>query len=515
MKMYKAILIVLVCTLIGCERAIDEQPEMPILVPIDMLVSDEIELTLNPTGLTPLSASLAYSSPIPTQITATVLGGHPISSPPSDYNTTHDIGIHGLYSGTENLIKVEIKSEENGTLAIDTLRLLTDTLPDFFPQIDIIAKEDQLMEPGWNLMELSIGGQGYFRFYPSIFDPSGQVRYTLNLDFIQGWIGPFQRLNNGNWIWAKDHQVYEYDMLGRLVTSWSLGGYWQHHDIIEKPDGNLIIPVTKLALSTRLDYIIEIDRLTGDLIREWNLREVLDVDRFDIVWNSSDWAHVNSIWYDEATDGLVISARNQGVIKVDMDNHLQWIIAPHQGWELAGDAGDGIDTRDYLLTATNPDGIAYTDNIQSGEADANTFSWPWGQHAAMVLDNGNIFCFDNGTNRNFDGNSDYIRAVEYSIDVANMTIKQVWQYGKERGQELYSSNISDVDALPQTGNRLISPGNINSNGARQSRIIEVNYPEGDVVFEAVILFNNTLSTGGGWGDFDLSYRAERLELYPE
>ncbi len=133
----------------------------------------------------------------------------------------------------------------------------------------------------------------------------------------------------------------------------------------------------------------------------------------------------------------------------------------------------------------------------------------------MTLPNGNIFCFDNGWKKSFGNDAPFIRAVEYSVDPGQMTVEQVWEYGRERGSEIKSSNISDVDYLPATGNRLITSGNIRASGIREGRIIEVAYPGSEAVFEAVIRYKNAFSDGDGWAQNDIIYRGERLPLYPD
>ena len=504
-----------ILSLIACgDNEDDDKPGAAREVDIQELLQEPISIQLNPYELTPLSALLSVNTQSSASLEVTVQGDYPSTIETDHFATSHQIGVHGLYPDKNNAIVVKV-STENGNYGYDTLYIQTDPLPATFPEIEIAAMDESRMEPGWNLIELSIGGQGIFRFNPVIFDPSGQIRWYMNLDFIEGWIGPFERLNNGNWLWSYNNRTYEYDMLGQEIRNWELWPYSQHHDQVEKPDGNLIIAVNKSDEPTALDHIIELDRQSGGTVREWDLREVMDVDRFDFVWNSFDWAHVNSVWYDDETDGLVISARHQGIAKVDMDNNLEWLIAPHQGWNLAGINGDGLDTRDYLLTAVDANGNPYPESVQQGSEDAvDGFSWPWGQHAVMTLDNGHIFCFDNGTNKNFGANATYSRAVEYAIDLEAMTVNQVWQYGKERGIDMHSNNISDVDVLPITGNRVIAPGNLTPNPTRGSRIIEVSYPDGEVIYEAVITFKDELSNGGGWAQNDISYRAERLEIYP-
>ncbi len=95
---------------------------------------------------------------------------------------------------------------------------------------------------------------------------------------------------------------------------------------------------------------------------------------------------------------------------------------------MAGLDGNGYETSDFLLTAVDSTGTPYAQQIQSGEVDSAEFDFPWGQHTAMVQENGNIFLFDNGFNRRFGlPPNDFSRAVEYRIDETNMTVQQIWQ----------------------------------------------------------------------------------------
>ena len=135
----------------------------------------------------------------------------------------------------------------------------------------------------------------------------------------------------------------------------------------------------------------------------------------------------------------------------------------------------------------------------------------------MLLPNGNLFVFDNGLKRTFSAEGEpFSRGVEYAIDEEALTTTQVWQYGKERGEAFHSAIISDVDYLPETENRLITPGIVWSSDPYYALITEVTYPAAEVVFEAKLTFKNLLSTSDelDWGQFDIAYRSERLPLYP-
>ena len=225
---------------------------------------------------------------------------------------------------------------------------------------------------------------------------------------------------------------------------------------------------------------------------------------------------MNSITKDPFDDGILVSGRNQGVVKVDQNNQLQWIFAPLVAWDKAGFDGRGLTTSEYLLRAVDPQGNLYPPSIQQGVESAADFDWPMGQHALNVLPNGNLLLFDNGLRRNYQPNPSYSRAVEYKIDQERGTVTQVWEYGKERGLDMYSPITSDVDDLPITGNRLVTSGNVRKGSLPpHAKLVEVTYPDNEVVFEANLFFKDVLGTGAAdWAQFDLVFRGERYNLIP-
>ena len=270
------------------------------------------------------------------------------------------------------------------------------------------------------------------------------------------------------------------------------------------------------AISCWGDHLIEVERGSGSLIREWDMREVLDVNRSDLVTKDpGDWFHGNAVWHDPSDNSLIISGRNQGVVKVSQDNELLWIMAPHRSWGQAGTNGDGPETAPYLLRAVDASSTSFNDSVQAGVEADFAFDWPWGQHAPSLLPNGNIVVFDNGFERQFGEASLYSRVVEYTVDPNHMTIRQVRDYGADRGQALYSKVISNARGLPETGNLLMMPGLIREGVPPQARIIEVSGPNSEVVFEAALIFKNSGGNGSNtWGNVDAVYRSGRMTLYP-
>ena len=483
-------------------------------VPVSAIVTGGIVLRTNPSEIAPLTATLTFSTTEESQVRVQVLGAEPAVYEPQALAVDHHLPVLGLYPGVENQIEVRVTIPDS-VYAADTIRVEAPPLPDFFPGVQVSSVNESLMEPGWTASAMFIGDAGVFRPYPIMFDSDGIIRWYLDLSFVTNPTLTVERLSNGNMLAGDGHDLYEYDMLGTQVNHWNIPGYAVHHDFVETPDGNLIIAVDKVGLATIEDHMIEFDPVSGAVVHEWDLREALDVDRFDWQVNEQDWLHVNAVVYDAMDDALVISGRNQAVFKVTRNNELVWILAPHRGWGKAGINGDGAETSDFLLTAVDQGGQPFGDAVQMGDTEPDDFGWSWGQHAPLFLPNGNLFLFDNGLNRVFSPDPPaYSRGVEYLVDESAMTVRQVWQYGKERGNEFYSFIISDVDYLPTTGNRLIMPGIIDPGVNPHALVTEVTTGSSQVVFEAKINFKNMLSTGTGFGQFDIVYRSERLPLYP-
>ena len=243
----------------------------------------------------------------------TVAGEEPVTQTFAEA-TEHRIPILGLYPGTDNQVTLRLESAEG--YAETTQTIATRPLPEAFPTITVAKAEREMMEPGWNLSAFRINDVPV-RPHPLIFDPKGEVRWFLDLSFADNLTTFPERLNNGNLVFGSGSTIYEYDMLGAEIDRWELGDYAYHHEIVEKPNGNLIIAVAKEGLDTVDDFVIEIDRETGDVVREWDFREVLDVDRQTYEQDQEDWLHMNALWYDAEDDALIMSGAQPGARQGD------------------------------------------------------------------------------------------------------------------------------------------------------------------------------------------------------
>jgi arylsulfate sulfotransferase len=188
-------------------------------------------------------------------------------------------------------------------------------------------------------------------------------------------------------------------------------------------------------------------------------------------------------------------------------------MSPKQNWGKSGRKGKGYETNPYLLTALNNEGIPYSKDIQTGHKSADDFDFPRGPHAPSLLPNGNIIVFDNRPFRNYNNENNYSRALEYEVNEADKTFRKIWQYGKNRGLELFSTIVSDVDYLPKTKNILMTSGFVSPKDNHRAKVVEVSTKDNTEVFEATIFFKSTnKGSKPGWGQTDILYRSERMEL---
>ncbi len=405
--------------------------------------------------------------------------------------------------------------DDEKTYYRDTLEYVLGERPNFLPTIIADVNQQANAEPGMHFVSY----RSFNPTNPFIFDNTGEFRYVLNfasdprfsnLNYDVG----MERLQNGNYYfgaWPTSF-LYEIDVLGNVINEWNISPYEFHHNVQEKENGNLLITASLYdehadGGQAIEDWILELDRNSGTIVNQWDLKESLDENREILGWavygNIIDWAHANAVIHDPSDNSIIVSCRTQGVVKLDENNNVVWILGNHKAW---GTNRRGEDLNQFLLQPLDNSGAEITDQrMLEGERQHPDFEWPWYQHAPFISDNGTLFLFDNGDNRNYSPSERYSRAVEYEIDETNRTIRQVWQYGKERGVEAFSRIVSDVDQLEQTGNILFCPGSrvFNGGGNFGGKIIEVDYDTKEVIQEFRINAPDIVF-----------HRTEKLPLYP-
>ena len=219
-----------------------------------------------------------------------------------------------------------------------------------------------------------------------------------------------------------------------------------------------------------VDTVVQFAR-DGSVVGEWSLADMLDTRRigYDAVEHDSkwdhlfgqdthDWTHANAVFYDEATDGILVSTRHQdAVVRFDRaTGEPTWILGPRKNW--------GPEYRHLLLEPIGPE----------------PFIWNYHQHAVNVTDEGTVLVFDNGNNRaspydwQLPDELNRSRAVEFRIDPVAMTVEKVWSYGEVREPALFGNGQGLAEWQPNTGNVLILFSSIHERaGGTLCRAIEV------------------------------------------
>lgn len=478
-------------------------------------IIDTTRISVNPSGYAPLTANIAITTNEPVQVEILIKGRNSqagdVQYRHPESGTQHVVPIMGLYGGTENIVYLRLY-DAGGNLLGETSRIVT-TAP-LIPELPNVSVEVNTgrRKPGMNLVSYFGHTNRDLPQIPFIFDSDGDIRWYVNLDahpvlqhlFYDAGV---ERLRNGNLYFGdgSSRNLVEMDMMGNVVNLWPLPNHGFHHDVFELPNGNLLATVHKNGLQTIEDHIVEIDRTSGALVTEWDLRQSLDSKRRSWSANFADWFHGNGLAYDESADAIIVSGRHQGVVKLTRNNEVVWLLAPHRGWK---SAGDGTVLATKLLQPLDSQGQPITDRgVLEGTTNHPDFEWNWYQHAPELLPDGNLLLFDNGDQRNYTFSERYSRAVIYRIDEQNMTVQQIWQYGKERGGQTLAAIVSDVDYHEEQGTIAFMPGAIWGQGGPHGRTVEVDIDSRDIVYEARI-FKPDPSHGITF------HRVERLPLYP-
>ena len=479
-------------------------------------IVERLDITLNPSGYVPLAAEFALETTQPVQVEVYIAGRNSVAADVQHrfkaVSTTHKLPVLGLYPSTDNTVVLRFFDANGASLGEVSRTVTTDPLIAGMPTAAVTINRPG-RKPGMHLVSY-FGATGEFLpMTPVILDSEGAVRWyadfgehdVLNKLFYDAGV---ERLANGDLYFGdgSSGRIVAIDMLGHVTAEWPIPGYGFHHNVLEMtPGGNLLATVNKHGAPTVEDHIIEIDRTTGAIVQEWDLRESLDRGRRTWSSNIRDWFHANGLAYDAANDHIIVSGRVQGTVKLTRNNEVVWILAPHRDW---GTAGNGVDLSTKLLTPLDAtDSPITVTHVLDGTMAHPDFDWAWYQHAPKLMPNGDLLLFDNGEWRHFADGNRYSRAVVYRIDDTNRTVKQVWDYGKSRGGATYSSIVSDVDYHHIEDNIVFMPGAVFDADGALGRIVEIDVQSHEVVYEAVIR-----PPAAQWGI--TFHRVDRLPLYP-
>lgn len=371
---------------------------------------------VNPFGEAPLTAIVLFTTIMDYSVRATVIGDTEETSFVFEYppEKRHRVPILGLYAGTSTNVRIELVDENGETCDSRTFPLQTDPLP--LDLRDVVVPKK--INPDSAFKNILIAGGIDIR--PCVFDQTGAIRYYLTRKPKGYGVFPVSKgrfmflerdISAPSFTNPHSVQMYDMDYLGRVGRTYLVKN-GAHHTVEEKvPGGNILTAGNSLQNHSE-DLILEIDRMTGDIVHSISVGDVFD----DTYQDMMDWAHINSSSYNEEENSMLVSMRNiHSVAEFDWEtNELRWILADPRFWE-------GTSMADKVL---KPIG-----NVP----------WFYQQHAAFVVTPGNaspdkkiVMVFDNHWHKRrkvkFFDNDPNSFVNFYEIDEKNKTVRLYKQF---------------------------------------------------------------------------------------
>lgn len=395
------------------------------------------EIIVNAYGNSPLTALALFNTDEECTVRVTVKGDNDytdVSATIDEPAKAHRVPIVGLYANRTNKVLIELLDADKNVINKRTFHVTTDPLPTKLDGAVTVYKHSK--KSAYGLIEVS----GFGTPYIYAFDEDGQVRWFLNEKY--GCYG-YYPLTNGHFIWMdgndmiqtpeKPHSqnMYETDYLGRVYQIF----YAQkglHHEIIEKtPGGNLLIATSSLEDHFE-EMIQEIDRTNGSVVKTVKMDAIYGDTHIDEL----DWAHINTVSYNEEDDTVVVSTRNvHTVVKFNWTtNEIVWLLGDPSVWK-------GTDIEKYSLKAIG-----------------DNFDWQFQQHTAYMTNvdlDGNpdtveLGLFDNHWQKDApikeaftDRDDSYVKF--YAINEKDMTIELIHEYAAVKSR-ITSNWRADFDA---------------------------------------------------------------------
>ena len=369
---------------------------------------DNPNVILNPYGNSPLSALIVFQTKDLTTTTVTIKGKDGTKDLTHTFTPAkvHILPIYGLYAGYDNKIVIEASGIKKEII------ITTANLPEDFSKVTDLTNKDFETDEFYFTTPEEIG-------YTAAYDMNGEVRWYLVGDY--KW--DIQRLNNGHILLSSDKilsknysiGLIEMDLLGKVYYEYAIpGGY--HHDVYELNNGNLLLASNKYGRDTSEDIAVEIDRATGNIVKEIDLYDILPGKK------KGNWFGMNSINYDVNTNSITISGYNGNMI-VNLDYptlDINWIIAD-----------DNIESeyKQYLLKANGH--IDYPNKPES-----------------VNLISGNRMMFVS----EIDGKK---HLLTYQIDYSNRTVKELNDLVLPSNEETYLEITGDGDYVITQGHTLM------------------------------------------------------------
>lgn len=351
--------------------------------------------------------------------------------------TVASVPVVGLYAGRSNAVTLTLTFVDDSQQAL-TVPIVAP------PYVDPAGVYDR------PTLRQTVAGSSPLGF-SYVYVKSGRVGpVVIDIDGEVRWIAPVAMnayssafIQNGFVVGATDSLRFQrIELDGRSSASTVIAPSYTafHHNIDPGKLGWLgqfdaLYPDGRRKIES---LVTEFDPSTGAVLKEWDFAAILgdhmrsqgdDPDAF--IRPGIDWFHVNAATYDPRDDSVIVSSRENFVIKVDhQSGRILWIFGdPTKYW--------------YTFPSLRAKAL---------QLDAGGL-YPLGQHATSITSDGLLMLFNNGApsfnqpaGAPVGETRPYSAVTAYRIDPTRMTATEVWRF--DHGRTIRSDVCSSVYEAP-------------------------------------------------------------------
>jgi len=399
---------------------------------------------------------------------------------------TLNLPVFGLYSGYANHLAMDFRFQDGSTRSLP-LDITTAAYADpngIYDHPTIVKARAAGSELGFDFFAIK---SGYGT--PVVIDTDGEIR----------WVGT--GVANSGSAAFRDNGFVVGDPNSLKLTRLELDGTTIENSLVSSTYTTFHhnIDPGKLGLLAELNAVtggvaniestlVEIAD-SGTIIKDWNLAALLASymqsqgdDPGTFVRPGADWFHMNAATYDPRDDSLIVSSRENFVIKIDyMTGEIIWILGdPTKYW--------------YSFPSLRAKAL----NLQAGGL------YPIGQHGVSITSDGLLMLFNNGA-ASFNQPAGapagepraYSAVVAYAIDPVSRSAQEVWRF--DYGQSISSLICSSAYEAP--GKSLLVDYAYTVNGT-QARLVGLDASHA-VVFD--FQYPSPTMCGSAWNSLPVPF----------
>jgi arylsulfate sulfotransferase len=344
--------------------------------------------------------------------------------------STVSIPIVGLYANYVNKIAVQINLKTGESLNA-LLQIQTDPYADDRALVDTVVTQKYL-NPNTSFILLDTQDA------PTILDIDGEIRWQFNK---RGENIATVHIDNDTFIAgdAYGRDLFRIDFLGEVISSSTIPDtrYSRFTPNFDAGKQGIFGPMQyKDGMVTKIGSVLVEFSPQAEILRTWDFDEIIGgaikaagEDSSKFIMDNVDWFHINSSAYSARDDGIIVSSRENFVVKIDYSTkQIRWILGnPEKMW--FKDFPLGLQPLALKTSGKVPIGQHSVSIVGSDEL-TNQF--------LLLLNNG----FGNQALPYIGDNRTYSTVSLYEINEAAMTATEVWTF--DANQEIYSPICGSV-----------------------------------------------------------------------